>query len=235
MNTFEPDTDVLVSIPLVRDGEPFLPDTGSVTYTLRGHTGVLISSGAVTMDPASTFAKVTILAADNSITERFEKRTVVVNCTQAAQPYSFRKQYRLIAFLNHSVTKEDIRNFVGVEAGELPDSSVDIEAAYLAFEAMVGDQTILSDALQAGDLSEQQANNGIIAQATLALLPALAHRISLQESDGPASAQRQSVDLARLEGRARAVISEAVGVLTNNTSPDLGLLGFATVDDIFEA
>src|SRR5690606_8939185 len=138
--------------------EPVVPDANSVTFTVRDNAGqVVVDKEPVTMATASSEATVTIPADKNGVAGRFGQRVVTVNFTKSGRPLAMREAYRLTAWLNTTVTEDEVRNFIGVERGELPDDAVDITAAYLDVEQAVG-PAALEAALASGDRQQTLAN-----------------------------------------------------------------------------
>lgn len=224
MKTYLAGEDITLQIPLRMNGEPTVPDTGSVKLTVRDNAGqVLVNKAAVTMDVASTEAAVTILATHNALGGgRFSNRTVIISYTKTGRPQEARLSYRLTAWLNTTVTPDDVRGFIGIDSGELPDREIDILGAYLDIENVVG-QTTLTAALAGADAKQISANRMILAKAVLAQLPGLPLRISQNESNGVFSAQRPKIDLALLELRALALLADNSDLVTGITGVDQDL------------
>jgi hypothetical protein len=234
MRAFLADQDVTLVVPLTLNGEPFIPDNGSVKWTLRDSAGAPVTGQVdvpVTMGAGSTQAVIVVLAARNAIAStRFTKRTVVLTASKNARPVYFNIPYRLTPWLNTTVDAGAVRNFIGVDIGELPDDSIDIPAAYFDVEDDIT-EVLLSAALQANDASERSANNAILAQAVINVLPGLSLRISQNESNGVFSVARPKIDLAELERRARELYSDSADLVGARleTSHTI-LLVVATVD-----
>lgn len=231
MQTFLADEDIAVQLPLRVNGEPIIPDAGSVKLTLRGNAGqVLLSKEPVTMAAASTEASYVIPAQHNELGDsRFSMRSVLVEFTKSGRPLTAKLSYRLVPWFNTTVTADDVRAFIGVDAGELPDNVIDIADAYLAVEGVVGIAP-LATALAGADQRQIRANQIILARAVLDQLPGLPLRLSQNESNGVFSAQRPKIDLALLELRALALYGEALGavVVTNESErTDFLVVGIA--------
>lgn len=214
MQTFLAGEDIAVQLPLRSNGEPIIPDTGSVKFTLRDNAGqVLLSKQPVTMGAASTEASYVVPAIHNALgSGRFSMRTAIVEFTKSGRPLSVKLSYRLAPWFNTTVDADDVRAFIGVEHGELPDDVIDITDAYLAVEREVG-QAALIAALAGADQIQIRANELILAKAVLAQLPGLPLRLSQNESNGVFSAQRPKIDLALLELRALALYGDALGTV----------------------
>lgn len=209
MKTYLAGEDITLQIPLRMNGEPVVPDAGSVKLTLRDNAGqVLVNKEAVTMGTASTEASVLIDADHNALgTGRFSNRSVLVTFTKSGRPQEVRLSYRLTAWLNTTITADDVRGFIGIDSGELPDREIDIIAAYLDVENDVT-ETVLSAALGGADAKQIAANRLILARAVLDQIPGLQMRVSQNESNGVFSAQRPKLDLVQLELRAQALYAD---------------------------
>lgn len=209
MKTHLAGEDIALQIPLRINGEPIVPDAGSVKLTVRDNAGqVLVDKEPVTMTTASTEASVIVDAADNALgAGRFSMRTVIIDFTKTGRPQRTTMSYRLTAWLNTTVTADDVRSFIGIDSGELPDSVIDLVEAYFDVENDVT-EAVLTPALAGADEKQVAANRLILARAVLNQIPGLPLRISQNESNGVFSAQRPKIDLALLEARAEAMYAD---------------------------
>lgn len=234
MKAFLAGKDVTLVVPLRLNGEPFVPDTSSVKWTLRDTAGgevVGYINVPVTMVVGSTQATILVPAIANAIgSNRFTKRTVVLTATKSARPVFINIPYRLTPWLNTVIDCDRVRGFIGVDAGELPDEAIDVPAAYFDVEDDVTED-LLTTALAADDASERSANDAILARAVINLLPSLALRISQSESNGVFQVARAKLDLPELERRAREMYADAVNAVSARIVNDaLILLVVTTVD-----
>lgn len=198
---------VTITVPFTRDGEPFVPDANSVSWSLRDHTGIVIATSPV-VSVSDTQMQVDLLSTQAAIASdrTFEKRTLVVRAEQNGQPYLWSTTYRIHKWLNLSTSAEDVRAFIGCGPDELPDQAVDLVEAYLTVDAL----TPLNTALTAGTVLEVHANRAVMAQAVLDVLPSLAQRLAKKESDGNRSIERFTLDLVSLEAKARHMLRAAL-------------------------
>lgn len=236
MRSFLAGHDVTLVVPLNLNGEPFIPDSGSVKWTLRDSAGQAVpayTDQPVTMPAGGTEAVILIPAAANALgTGRFTKRTVVLTATKTLRPVFINVAYRLTPWLNTTVTPDRVRAFIGVDNGELPDDDVDIVTAYFDVEDELTEPT-LTAALSADNADERAANDAILAQTVLNLLPSLPLRLSQSESNGVFQVQRPKIDLAELERRASGLLADALDTVSARivADPDI-LLVVTTVDPI---
>jgi hypothetical protein len=176
-------TTIAVPVSFTVDGKPRVPDANSAGYVLYGHSGTQLTTGSITTGAAQTSAIVSIADTHNTITNPFEKRTLVVTWLTSGVPFRTRINYRLTPFLNHTVTTNKVRALLGINLSELPDDDIDILAAYFRVENELG-SAVFSAALSAGDHTELAVNDAITCEAALALLPGLQFRFAQRETDG---------------------------------------------------
>lgn len=214
MQTHLADDDVTLRVPLRVNGEPVVPDNNSVTFTVRDNAGqVVVNKEPVVMAVASSEATVVIDAVHNALAgASFGNRTVIVEFTKTGRPMRTQIAYRLTAWLNTTVDVDAVRNFIGVDRGELPDEAIDIVDAYLDVELTVG-ATALAAALATAGPDQRAANNLILAQAVLKQLPGLPMRLSQSESNGVFSATRAKIDFDKLADAANSLYADNLGLI----------------------
>ena len=239
MLTFHAGEDVVVTVPLERDGEPFLAESAS--WSLRDQAGVSVTAytDVSLTELSDTSVQVTIPAAANVIdpAKRFEKRFIVVKGLDGnGEPFMAMTNYRLTAWLNYTVTNRDVRAYAGIDAGEFPDAAIDLVSAYFEIAYLVGEDK-LTDALTSGGQKEQVANRGIVAQAVLRALPGLRQAASKKASDGSLLVERFEInwdqlelDIARDLNAVTTLVGEEAVDLT--AVPTLFILAGPTTDPI---
>lgn len=211
-----------VNATFVVDGTPFIPDAGSVYWTLRGNDGNTVLpyvDVAISVPTASTSVKVSIPSSVNNLAggRRVENRTVVVVATRNGSAWLGRFPYRVTTWFNTQATADQVRACLGVEAHELPDSNVDLVKAYFFVEAKIGSSTLTS-ALASGDLTTIQVNDLLVRVAALQALPSLALKLAESETDGAHAFKRlASVDLEKVRARLEAEIGDLLEVMAPAT------------------
>lgn len=180
------------------DKQPRIPTFGSVKYTVLDHSGVTIpalTEVSVTTGPTEFESTISIPAINNSIdpSKLFERRTVLVTYTHNGKTYVESIIYRLIPVTNYYVTARDVRGFIGINENELPDSDIDMFAAYLA-TANDFTKVILDDALQSGTINEVYANDCITMQAVFAVVQSLKNRVAQSEKNGVVGFDRPKIE-----------------------------------------
>lgn len=215
MQTFIAGDAVSLAVPLQRGGEPFLPDGGVFSWTIRGQDGTLLSEAGEVINVNETNAFILISDDSNQLSNgrQLEKRSVMIDCTINSVPYTFRVNYQLSVWLNFTVTCDDVRAFIGAGGGEVPDSDISLIGSFYDCAGFIG-STALTSALSAGDEQERQANRAIVAQAVLLLLPSLQARLSSSESDGNMQLQRSKLDFSDLEDRASDQLTRAINIIS---------------------
>lgn len=218
MQEFLSDTVVTVTFRYGNSQQPDIPDVGSVSYTVYGHSGLPITGlidVPVTTNNTTFESQITIPASFNSIDllKQFERRTIRINYEKNNVPYSVVVQYRLLPVVLYTATPEAVRSFIGINPNELPDRDVDMYAAYLMTVADAG-QLELDEALTSGTINELYANEAITMQAVLALIPSLQARVAQSEKNGPMGFDRPKiVDFAALQAAALQRYANAIGIV----------------------
>jgi hypothetical protein len=229
-------SDITIPVRFERLGEPTIPTVGSVKYTLRGHDGLPIvghTDVSVTTTTTTTSINLPLPAAVNTASLRIEKRHLFITYEVAGATYQMALSYRLVPFLNHTVTKDKVRSqFGGIAKHHLPDDDIDLVRAYLQIEEKVG-QSTLDTALASGTVLEITANDAILWQAALDVLPSVQLRIMQKETDGALSFERGDLasSLPMLEESLRQKLLAAVNTISGRTTESLPLIAFALPTD----
>lgn len=182
-----------------------IPDAGSVTYTVRGTDGtILIGPAAIVTTASDTGVSISVPGVNNTIANnrQFEKRTVLVSMTSGLHPYNYRATYRVIPFINMTVTSDDVRMFCGASVDEITDDDIDLTQAYFQVAAQVQLLNVyasLDTALSSGTVTEMFANEAILGTTVLNLLPGLMGRLPINRKDGVSQFQRAPIDFKQLE------------------------------------
>lgn len=235
MDTIE-GTDFILNVLLQNDGAPFIPDNGTVSFTVIDHTGqplVGYQNVPVTTTPTTFQIAVTLPSTVNSIGSgrKFERRTVVVSGQTAGRPFRITEVYRVIPYLNFSVTPQQVRAFIGLQKKELDDQDIDLLSSYLAVEEDIGSD-ILSQALSSGTVTEFAANDCIKLMAVLKVLPSVKNRMSQSEQDGTISFTRPVIkDFKEIEAAARDMYFAAKLAVTGEVENTLSLVLVTTDTD----
>ncbi|TGV62440.1 hypothetical protein EN803_37360, partial [Mesorhizobium sp. M2D.F.Ca.ET.160.01.1.1] len=83
--------------------------------------GEVLFTEDLTTGPTDAVIVVTIPAAHNQITTAFSRRVVRITAERGGIPFDAVTMYRLTPQILYTVTPKDVRGFLGVNEGELPD------------------------------------------------------------------------------------------------------------------
>jgi hypothetical protein len=216
MLQFTAAADITVKVAFTDDGEPFVPDSAGLAWYLRDQAGAAGSPTTLT-GVVDSFVDITVLAAANAIPggKRFGKRFVCVTGTSNSQPFTIVVPYTLVPWINSIITADDVRSYLGVNPGELPDSAIDLVEAYFEVVDSVGDEPTVTAALASGTAIEKAANDAILMKAVMGVIPRLQLSLSQAESDGSLSVERLAkLDLASLYMLATLTYADAITAIT---------------------
>jgi hypothetical protein len=224
--------DLAVRVLFQAFGQPKVPDSGSVTYSLRGDSGTVLTSGSLSPPAGANFVVVPILATNNSLTQRYEYRTLIVSFAVNAAKYSVTQRYRLLPFLNYACTSDDARGFLGIGKDELKDEEIDFPASYFSIEDSVG-QATLENMLAGTPPQRKGANDAVLYTAVLAVIPSLKLRTSFTQTDGPLgfSRFRNTPDFDSLAREAQARLSDALDTAGSRDTVNPTLIVVSTPTD----
>lgn len=228
MKNFLAGKDVSVDVLFQSGMDTVIPDVDTVTYSLYSNAGVaLISDASVTTGPDTTQIAIIVLAANNGIgSNNFEYRTVVVTYEIDGGTRQQRYQYRLVPFINLSVSPDDVRALVGFSKNELPDEDIDLITAYFEVKDMFP-TTELADALAASNTTTFAAQTMIICEALIDLLPGFQFRVLQSAKSNTSSFLRVSkLDFDALISWLYGLLGDAYDVIVppGPSDPSLGLL-----------
>lgn len=225
------DQAALLLIQFTESGEPFIPDTGSVTWSLRDHSGVLVpayTNVALSTGATDIQKNITIPALQNTIdaARAFEKRTVVVSALRSGNPWTKVITYRVIPWLNMSVTADSARALLGLEPYELTDEEIDIYAAYQKISSQVG-QEALQNALTSGTDTELKTNKAIAAQALLDAFAVLQTRLLKRRTDGSIQAERLAINFEDMKAQLQGYVFEATLAIQGESGASVMAFSFS--------
>lgn len=211
-------------------------DASSIVWYLYDNSGTL-AAGPTSIANVADVGFVTIPVANSFHTvagdKRFEKRTLVTRWLSGGKTYSDRQNYRVIPFLNHAVTADDVRGLLGLNADELLDDEIDIVAAYFDIEAEIT-QATLETALRSGSTKEVGANRSIAAQAAIQVLPSLQIRVGQTAANGELRFERFRTppNWQKIEDALRAVRQAGISTATGATTITPALLVLTDPTDV---
>lgn len=220
MKHFLADKDVTLLVPFRVNQEPVVPDTNSVTFTLRGHNGSIIvgyDAYAIATGPTDTQVQIILPALVNAITERLERRSVMVDFTVSGASFNRVELYQLSSFLNHSATPSGVRALIGCNSGELSDEEIDLISAYFQLEDSVTQTTL--EAAAAGSWKKSRAvDEAIMAIAALEVIPSLQLRVAASEGALSQSyARLKNIDFRMLHDVLSRKLEQALTTVSGRT------------------
>jgi hypothetical protein len=213
-----------------------VPDANSVYWSLYAHDGSLLTGPTlITTTPTDTGVTIPINSSHQTIGagKRFEKRQVIVTWTTGGQGHTWRTFYRVLPITNYSVSKDDVRSLLGLNADELLDEEIDLFAAFLTVEDDIS-QATLAAALSSGTLKETSANLLIEVTAAIAVIPSLRLRTPMTTSDGGKSWQRFRTppDWDAITGELAARRASLVATVTDTLTAGAPLAIFTQPTDV---
>lgn len=226
MRDFIAGTDVKIAIPLMDGAFPVVPSIGTTFFSVYDHQAEAIptmTNVEIITDVATTAVSVMIPALQNTIAspKKFERRLISLRYEFQGSFQFQNQQYRIVPLLNHSVTVDSVREFVGLSKGELSADTVDLFAAYWQVEEDAPSISLAAQ-LATGTFSEMMANEAIRMRAVISILPSLKQRLAQQESNGVMMFRRANIDkLDNLERVAWDRYSAARDYITNATQTNL--------------
>lgn len=217
--------------------QTLVPDSGSVKLNLRSHNGtLLITDQTITVPNGENSVSINIAGSNNTLSggQKFASRTAHITYQVGGQTYHQYYPYRVIPWLNHSVTEDKVRFALGVNSNDLPDEAIDITRAYYQAEARLAEDSLtIATELASGTLNEVRANEVILCTAALEVLPSLRLSVSQKEDNGALSFARfaQAPEWDVIEEKIRNRLASALEELANTATSASTLLTFATRTD----
>lgn len=237
MITVIPDTIAVLAVPFILRGNPAIPASNSVRWTLIGHDGLPVSGAIdqpVTTGPADTQAVIQVPGSKNQLGDAsrlFESRRLIVSAILGGAPWSVELPYRVAPRPNISVTNGDVRAYLGVNEDELPDDGIDVFAAFVAVRAAAG-ATALTAALTEGGATQLLANRAVLAQTVLLLIPSLQQRLLLTHTDGSISATRNKIDFKAIAEQAQRDLASGLDAILGRTPVESPFFVIGTLTDV---
>lgn len=203
------------------------PDNGEFSYKVRTMDGTILMQETVQLEPqtfndgeeeVTTYpdsASFTIPAEYNTMErEYFDSRIVEISYFYNGKPQTIRDSYRITDFYYFTATLKDVRDYYGLNEGELPDEDIDLNDVYFQLLKKHGDT--FTDALNMGGVGSIRANRLIVLKAVVQVFSSARLRVNQEENDGSSKFLRylNKIDWDGLLARALAEIEE----LENNLS-----------------
>lgn len=223
------DEDFVYAFDFQIGGDFVYPDDGIYSYKVRAKDGTILLQDEVQLEqqiyndgendlvtyPDS--ASFIIPAEYNTLeSDYFDSRIVEVSYLYRGKPQLIRDSYRITDFYYFTATPKDVRDYFGLNAGELPDEDIDLNDVYFQLLKKHGDNFI--DALNGGGVASIRANRLIVLKGVVQVFPSARLRVNQEENDGSSKFLRylNKINWDDLLARALAEIEE----LENNLSGD---------------
>lgn len=192
MQTVHPAQDISIFV-LFETGvdSTAVPDTDSVAYTLYANDGTMQTTGTVSTGPSDTQTTITF-DGSNTIKDSgklFEMRTLEVRWTVDDAFFTKTIPFRIQDYIPYTVDFNSVRSLLGLARNELPDTDIDIFAAYVDLSDEFG-SAALTTALTSGGKSSIAANRAIAAQCLINVLGSIEIRTLQQDKSNTAQQSR---------------------------------------------
>lgn len=225
MLTFIQNSPLAVPVFFEANGEPFVPDVGSLYWRLLDQTGAQLAPWTA-FTTTNTRTMIGLTSQVNLVASGIsERRHLMVKGLRGTMAFDITIPYRLTTFTGRSCTAHDVRKFLGVGESELPDNDIDLDEALLSTADVAGSTELLA-ALQTDDAKGRAANDAIIARCVHKLVPSLQQRFSRKESDGRSVMERFDLDFPMIAHAAAEQFQRGVIALSTATAVQRTLVQF---------
>lgn len=189
--------DFLYTVDFKINGNFVVPDDNVYSYKLRDQAGDILISQEVDLNRVSPSydtktgevvpldrAEIVIPAGLNTVSEGALFNTLIVEVSFRCEgkPCIITGSYRVIPFIYFNATVEDVRNYYGLNSGELPDEAVDLNEAYFKCVKKLGSK--FTDCLKSGDIGSIRANRLITLYGVVQVFSSVRLRVNQEENDG---------------------------------------------------
>lgn len=188
--------DFLYSVDFKVNGNFVMPDDNVYSYKIRNQKGEVLLNETVNIPETSPVdnkteevipvdrAELIIPAEFNNLSDGFMFNTIIVeiNFKFEGKPYTLKDSYRVIDFFYFNATAEDVRNYYGLNSGELPDEAVDLNECYFKCVQKLG--TTFTDCLNSGGIGTIRANRLITLYGVVQVFSSVRLRVNQEENDG---------------------------------------------------
>lgn len=148
-------------------------------------TGETSASSSLDITPELKDQAVITIPAEYNMKEEgslFTSRLIELAFFYKGKPYTITTTYRILDFYHFSASVQDVRDYYGINSGELPDDAVDMTEVYL--ELLKSHGAELTDCLNSGSIGSIRANRLITLKAVVKVFPSLRLRTNQEENDG---------------------------------------------------
>lgn len=211
------------------NGDYVYPDSGAYSYKIRDMSGAVLTEDTAQLQAETVIldeglsserypdsASFVIPAKYNKLDDGklFETRIVEINFTTNGKPRTIRDSYRITNFYYFEARPKDVRDYYGLNNGELPDEDIDLVNVYLQLVEKFGD--VFTGCLQSSGIGNIRANRLIVLKGVVQVFPSVRLRVNQEENDGSSKFLRylNKIDWDALLKAAQAEIEELEANLT---------------------
>lgn len=182
--------------------------TSSLVYRLTNQDGTVVLTNTVSITLGQLSYLVVVPAATNVLTKPlFEKMTLEWEYTTATEAISESVSYVIHTPIGFPVSKDGVRNKIGVTNEELLDEDINLFEGYLYFQNLVGADVDLTPYNDSGDINSFNIAKAIEAATALSMLPSLQIRLPKKYDSGTSAYERwNSIDWEGLAAELNAII-----------------------------
>lgn len=144
----------------------------------------------------------------------FDSRIIEISFYYKGKPYLIRDSYRITDFYYFSASPKDVRDYYGLNEGELPDEDIDLTEVYIQLVQKHGD--IIKECLATAGVGNLRVNRLIILKGVVQVFSSVRLRVNQEENDGSSKFIRylNKIDWDALLDGALAEIEELENNLT---------------------
>lgn len=189
--------------------------TSDFTYTLYNQDGVVVLTETTPILDGQVSYTIEIPAGSNSLSKPlFEQMRLEWEYDTATEAVTDSFQYVLHAPIGFPVSKQGVRDMLGVNDEELPDDEIDLFQGYLSFRQLVGDTMDLTPYVEAGDLDTYRISKAIEASTALLVFPSLQIRLPKKYDSGTSSYERwTAIDWEALQGSISGILMTGAAII----------------------
>lgn len=214
------------------------PDNSTYTYKLRKSDGTILDTQTIIIpeDEPQDQDKIVIPSEFNTkeSNELFAERIVEVSFTNKDEPVVFSFPYRITDYLTYTASTRDIREYYGLNEGELPDNAVDMKEIYIELAIEMGE--IFTNSIKSHTRANFRANRLMVLTGAVKIFSSLRLRTNQEEGDGSSKFIRyMKFDWDKLLSDAQKEIDDLKNNLTGEeTTSQFSYTPFAfgEIDDI---
>lgn len=165
--------------------------TSPFVYTLYNQDGDVVLTNSVAISIGQLSYLINIPAASNTLSKPlFEKMVIEWEYTTASAAVDGSISYIIHAPIEFPVNTANVRNMLGVDEDELPDSDINLFEGFMAFKQRLATTADLTPYTSSGDLNSFKIAKAIEAATALLLFPTLQVRLPKKYDSGTSAYER---------------------------------------------